>query len=138
VKIEADEIWGYVGKKQRQVAEGNHTSLGDVWTFIAIDSESKAVPSFPIGKRDYASTRAFVADVHSRMKNRIQLSSNGMNHYAHAVEESFGSEVDYGQIVKVYKSQEPEGRYSPPQIEAVKRTTITGNPHRVSTSIIER
>jgi IS1 family transposase len=137
-KIEVDEIWGFVGKKDRNVKEGDDSSVGSVWTFVAIDPESKAVPSFHIGKRDAESTDAFVSDVSARMKNRIQLSSDGMNHYAAAVEKSFGGEVDYGQIVKTYRSSESEGRYSPPKIEFVTRTTLVGSPERIGTSIIER
>jgi IS1 family transposase len=137
-KIEVDEIWGYIGKKQRQVTEEDDATLGDVWTFVAIDPETKAVPAFLVGKRDYHSTRAFVADVSARMKNRIQLSSDSMSHYLHAVEESFGGDVDYGQIVKTYRAAEGEGRYSPPQIESIRRTALVGEPGHISTSIIER
>jgi IS1 family transposase len=137
-RIEADEIWGYVGKKQRALTEQDSDSLGDVWTFVAVDPDTKAVPSFFVGKRDYNSTRAFVSDLSARMKNRIQLSSDAMLHYAQAIEESFGSDVDYGQIVKVYKSSPAEVRYSPPQIESVRRTPLVGQPIRISTSIVER
>ena len=139
-KIEVDEIWGYVGKKQRIVKEEDSPEVGDVWTFVAIDPDTKAVPSFLVGKRDYLSTRAFVADVSARMSNRINLSSDAMLHYEHAVEDSFGGEVDYGQIVKVYRTPETEGqrRYSPPEIESVRRVPIVGEPTHISTSIIER
>ena len=137
-KIEVDEIWGYIGKKQRIVTPQDSPDLGDVWTFVAIDPETKAVPAYLVGKRDYASTRLFVADVSARMKNRIQLSSDSMQHYVDAVEKGFGGEVDYGQIVKVYRTTETSGRYSPPQIESVRRTAIVGEPDRISTSIVER
>lgn len=137
-KIEVDEIWGYVGKKQRTLKLDDDATLGDVWTFVAVDPETKVVPSFLVGKRDYLSTRAFLGDVSARMKNRIQLSSDAMRHYQHAVEESFGGEIDYGQIVKTYRTSETEGMYSPPQIESIRRTPIVGEPGRISTSIIER
>jgi IS1 family transposase len=137
-KLEVDEIWGYIGKKQRVVRSEDDPSLGDVWTFIAIDPETKAVPAFLAGKRDYLSTREFLTDVSSRMKNRIQLSTDSMPNYVHAVENAFGANVDYGQIVKVYRSSETQGRYSPPQIESVKRTPIFGEPGRISTSMVER
>lgn len=138
-KIEVDEIWGYVGKKQRSAnVMDTSNGLGDAWTFVAIDPETKAVPSFLVGKRDYATADKFVADIHGRMKNRIQLSSDAMQHYVSAVEKSFGGEIDYGQIVKVYRSSEGQGRYSPPMIESVKRTPVSGNPGRISTSMIER
>jgi IS1 family transposase len=137
-KIEVDEIWGYVGKKQRMVNATDDATLGDVWTFVAIDPETKAVPSFYAGKRDYLTTREFLNDVSSRMKNRIQLSSDSMPNYVHAVEHAFGANVDYGQIVKVYRSSDTQGRYSPPQIESVNRTPIFGKPGRISTSMVER
>jgi len=137
-KIEVDEIWGYVGKKQRQVTSEDDASLGDVWTFVAIDPASKAVPTFRVGKRDAEHTNAFIADVAARTLNRIKLSSDGLKHYVPAVEAAFGGEVDFGTIVKTYRTQETEGRYSPPEIESIKRTTIFGAPHRVSTSMVER
>jgi IS1 family transposase len=137
-KIEVDEIWGYVGKKQRMVGATDDASLGDVWTFVAIDPETKVVPAYLVGKRDFNSTNLFIGDVSSRMKNRIQLSSDALTHYAPAVEKAFGVDVDYGQIVKIYRSPAETGRYSPPEIESIKRTVITGQPHRISTSMIER
>lgn len=137
-KIEVDEIWGFIGKKQRMVTAEDSPEMGDAWTFVAIDPESKAVPSFLVGKRDYDSTRQFVVDLSARMKNRIQLSSDAMQHYVDAVEKGFGGEVDYGQIVKVYRTTETAGRYSPPQIESVRRTALVGNPGRISTSMVER
>jgi IS1 family transposase len=138
-KIEIDEIWGYIGKKQRiATSEDEAKGLGDAWTYIAIDPETKAVPAFLVGKREFENTKLFVADVASRMSKRIQLSSDAMNHYAGAVEKAFGGEVDYGQIVKIYRSSETQGRYSPPQIESVIRKNIVGQPGRVSTSMVER
>ena len=137
-KIEVDEIWGFIGKKQRQITAEDSPELGDVWTYVGIDPESKVVPSFTVGKRDYATTDRFVADVAGRMKNRIQLSSDGLDLYPSAVEKAFGGEVDYGQIVKVYRTTETAGRYSPPQIESVRRMAVVGDPGHVSTSMVER
>lgn len=137
-RVEIDEIWGFVGKKDSSLKAGDDTSLGSVWTFVAIDPATKAVPAFAVGKRDAATTERFVTGVSARMRNRIQLSSDAMNHYAAAVETAFGSEVDYGQIVKTYRSSENEGRYSSPGIESVSRKAITGEPDRIGTSIIER
>ena len=137
-KIEVDEIWGYVGKKQRQIRKGDAAELGDAWTFVAIDPETKVVPCFQVGKRDHLTTEAFISDLSSRMTNRIQLSSDAMIHYANNVETAFGDEVDYGQIVKTYHTADTAGRYSPPDIQSVTRSCILGVPHRVSTSIVER
>jgi IS1 family transposase len=136
-KIEMDEIWGFVGKKQRNVTEEDSAEVGDVWTWVAIDPESKAVPTFRIGKRDASDANAFVADLASRMKNRIQLSSDGLNSYPAAVEAAFGSEVDYGTIVKTFSTSE-EGKYSPGQMMTAKRQSLIGENFRTCTSYVER
>ncbi len=95
-KIEVDEIWGYIGKKQRNVTEADDASKGDVWTFVAIDPDSKAVPVFHVGKRSANDTNKFIDQVAARTKNRIQLSSDGLKFYETAVEAAFGAEVDFG------------------------------------------
>lgn len=142
-RIEVDEIWGFVGKKQRSVQPSDNAAVvGDVWTFVALDAETKLVPSFVVGKRDLPHTLSFVEDLASRVKNRIQLSSDGMNQYLTSVDEAFGNEVDYGQIVKVYGDNNTEGsrRYSPPPITAVKKKVVSGAPVEglISTSYVER
>jgi IS1 family transposase len=141
-KVEVDEIWGFVGKKQRQVTAEDSPAMGDIWTYVAIDPETKAVPTYLVGKRDAASTQAFVEDVSVRMKNRIQLSSDAMTHYANAVEKSFGAEIDYGQIVKVFRAQEEteSRRYSPPSVESIRRIPVIGSidEREICTSIVER
>jgi IS1 family transposase len=112
-KIEMDEIWGFVGKKDRNVREGDSSELGSVWTWVAIDPETKAVPVFRVGKRDAESANAFVADLESRLQKRVQLSSDGLNLYTPAVEAAFAGEVDYGSIVKTFQTSDTEGKYSP-------------------------
>lgn len=84
--IQVDEVWGFIGKKQRHVNENDSSELGDVWTFIAIDADTKLVPCFRVGKRTSEHANAFIADVGSRMKNRIQLSSDALKAYTQAVE----------------------------------------------------
>ena len=99
-RIEVDEIWGFIGKKQANVrSTDNRAEVGDVWTFLSIDPVTKLMTSFVVGKRDKYHTQIFMDDLASRMKNRIQLSSDAMISYADAVERTFGSDVDYGQIV---------------------------------------
>jgi IS1 family transposase len=120
--LQFDEIWGFVGKKQRRVLD-NDSDYGDVWTFCAIDAESKLVPSFKCGKRDLVTARAFVGDVAERMKNRVQVSTDGLRAYVDSVEQVFGTDVDYAQIIKTYiadGSQSPERKYSPPRIGRLK------------------
>lgn len=136
-KIEVDEIWGFVGKKQRNVTAEDGKEMGDVWTWVAIDPETKAVPVFRVGKRDVSDANAFVADVAARVKNRIQLSSDGLNAYPGAVEAAFGGEVDFGTIVKTFSTSD-EGKYSPGQMMTAKRTVISGDEFRVCTSYVER
>jgi|SRR5689334_15269962 len=139
--IQIDEIWGFIGKKQKRVGEADSPELGDVWTFIAIDADTKLVPCFRVGKRTSDHANAFVGDLASRMKNRIQLSSDSLHAYAQAVELSFGCNVDYGQLIKVYATSEmyPESRYSPGEVVEIKKTIIMGMPDvdKISTSYIE-
>lgn len=137
-KIEVDEIWGFVGKKDRNVVEGDSADLGSVWTWVAVDPETKAVPVFRVGKRDADTANAFVADLEARLQKRIQLSSDGLNLYPPAVEAAFGGEVDYGTCVKQFRTTEGEGRYSPGEMECAVRTQITGEQFRTCTSYVER
>jgi len=140
--IQVDEIWCFVGKKQRHLkSTDNEYKVGDQWVFVAIDRESKLIPSYVVGKRTYQNTCAFINDLSERLNNRVQLSSDAFTNYVGAVEEAFGMNVDYGQIVKSYEA-EPigEGRYSPPHVVSADRKTIMGNPdvRKISTSHIER
>ncbi len=140
--IEIDEIWGYVAKKQRNVRkDDNGLEVGDQWTFVAIDADTKLIPCFHTGKRDMANAKAFVADLASRLRNRVQLSSDALAAYPESVLEAFGDAVDYAQIVKSYE-EEPagSGRYSPPRVTSVEKRPVFGEPieERVSTSYVER
>jgi len=141
-QIQVDELWAYVGKKQRQVTVTDDTArVGDAWTFVAMDPVTKLVPCFRVGKRTSADTRAFISDLAGRLDTRCQLSSDGLNAYIEACEQAFGNDVDYGQIVKTYEA-EPigPGRYSPPRVVATDKTIICGNPDPalICTSHIER
>lgn len=137
-KIEVDEIWGFVGKKDRNVTEQDSADMGSVWTWVAIDPESKAVPVFRVGKRDANTGNAFVSDLESRMAGRIQLSSDGLNLYGPAVEAAFAGEVDYGICVKTFQSTDTDGKYSPGQMLTTKRETVSGEKFRTCTSYVER
>jgi IS1 family transposase len=141
--LQFDEVWGFIGKKERHVRVDDGPTVGDVWTYCAIDSETKLVPSFKCGKRNLAITTEFVQDVASRMRNRVQISTDALHGYAEAVERSLGADVDYGQIVKVYThdaAQHPERKYSAPSFASAMRRPIAGSPDMelVSTSHIER
>lgn len=140
--VEVDEIWGYVGKKQRHLTEGDDPMrLGDQWTFVAIDADTKLIPCFLTGKRDLATAQAFIDDLASRLRNRIQLSSDGLRAYLDAVETTFGAAVDYAQVIKEYESEAAgPGRYSPPRVKTIEKNVITGEPDKakISTSYVER
>ena len=142
-RLEFDEIWGFIGKKARHVRPDDDPQFGDVWTFCAIDAETKLVPSFKVGKRDLATAKVFVGDVASRMRNRVQISSDVLRAYVDAIEQTFGTEVDFAQIVKTYEhdeSQHPGRKYSAPEFVSVEKRAVTGRPDMdlVSTSYIER
>jgi IS1 family transposase len=142
LEIEVDEIWGYVAKKQRHVLpEDDRSEVGDTWTFVAIDPETKLIPCFKTGKRDAATTRGFIQDLASRLKNRVQINSDAFQLYAAAIDEAFASEVDYAQVVKSYEAEPAgSGRYSPPKVTEVTKTEVIGSPNldMASTSYVER
>jgi IS1 family transposase len=142
-QLQFDEIWGFIGKKERHVRPDDDPTMGDVWTFCAIDPETKLVPAFKCGKRDAVTANAFVADVASRMANRIQISSDALGAYRDAIENAFGSEVDFAQIIKTYThdySIAPEIKFSAPEVVTTEKRRITGFPNMrlASTSHIER
>src|ERR1041384_2542448 len=145
-RIELDEIWGYIGKKMAHVREDDDPTLGDVWTYCAIDAEAKLVPTYKVAsRRNLPNTIEFISDLKSRINNRVQISSDAMNAYQGAVETVYGQDVDYAQIVKTYGSDEsknstPERKYSPSRILESEKIWIQGRPEAkyVSTSYVER
>lgn len=141
-RLEMDEIWSFVGKKQRNVRSTDDAErVGDAWVYVAIDADTKLVPTFLVGKRTVENTNAFVADLASRLRNRVQISTDGLRAYVNAVEEAFGRDVDYAQIVKSYEADAiGPGRYSPPKVTSTEKTPIFGEPiaELVSTAYAER
>jgi len=142
-KVQVDELWGFIGKKQKNVSPedfNKNQNLGDVWTYVSIDADTKIVPNFFVGKRSLANTQMFMDDLAGRMKNRIQLTSDSLSAYVSAVESAFGSNVDYGQLVKTYSSiQALPGKYSPPRLTSCKKMALNGSPivKHISTSYVE-
>ena len=143
-RVQVDEIWSFVGAKQKNVKPhhfDNDGYAGDVWTFTAIEAQSKLVIGWMAGSRDAGSATAFLQDIESRLANRVQLTTDGHKMYLTAVADAFGSGVDFAQLVKVYGNN-PEGqtRYSPALCLGTKRTAIVGDPDQdhVSTSYVER
>lgn len=141
--IQMDEIWGFIGKKQKNATpDDRREGMGDVWTFVAIDADSRMVPCYFVGKRDSYHADCFVEDLASRLNERVQLSSDALAAYRDAVETGFGGEVDYGQVIKVFKESQlvDHRRYSPAECIGVKKLVISGQPERglISTSYVER
>lgn len=141
-RLQLDEIWCYVAKKQKHVRpEEDNTRVGDFWTFVAIDADTKLIPSFLVGKRNQISADAFLHDLAPRLTNRVQISTDALDLYVNAVESAFGGDVDYGRIVKQYEAvPSGAGRYSPAKIVSVYREAILGSPDEahISTSYVER
>ena len=141
--IQVDEVWGYVGMKQKTALRSDRKrGIGDVWTWVALDSETKLVPTFAVGDRSGYMADTFIEDLASRLSNRVQLSTDALRAYTDAVERAFGAEVDYGSIIKTFGQAEVEEqrRYSPPKITGVRRIPIQGQPHidLISTSHVEK
>ena len=144
-RIEVDEAWAYIYAKAKNVegAAKAPPGAGDVWTWLAFDPGTKLIISCLIGQRDRLSAQAFAADVRSRVATkRPQITSDGLDLYVNAIEEAFGADVDYGQILKVY-ARDPEAeerRYSPPVCVTAKKPAISGKPDwdNISTSLVER
>jgi IS1 family transposase len=140
--IQVDEIWCYVGKKQRHVTiTDDLNEVGDQWVWVALDADSKLIPSYLVGKRSLENACSFIQDLSERLDNRVQLSSDSLRAYVDAVERAFGMDVDYGQIVKTYEAEPMgAGRYSPPHVISAERKAIKGYPDtaKISTSYIER
>lgn len=144
-RVQADEIWSFVGAKQKNTTpESRADGWGDVWTWVAIDADTKLVPSYHIGPRDLREATAFMTDLASRLSHRVQLTTDGHTPYLMAVKGAFGGEIDFAQLVKVYGNDSnpkyPERRYSPGVcIDAIpNRISGDPDPDHISTSHIER
>ncbi len=142
-RIQCDEIWSFVYAKARNVkaAKAAPPNAGDVWTWVALDADSKLAVSWMVGPRDYASATAFMQDVAARLVNKVQLTTDGHNAYLNAVEDAFGLDVDFAQLQKIYGSERTDAsRYSPGHYIASRKVVVQGDPDpaHVSTSYVER
>jgi IS1 family transposase len=141
--IQCDEIWTFCFKKQRRVRKDDPADFGDQWVFVAIDAETKLIPSFCIGKRSNATTATFIDDLSQRIDNRVQITTDGFRFYVNAIERSFGADVDFAQLVKLYGDygqHDSATKYSPcPIIEVISKIR-QGEPdeEHISTSYVER
>ena len=142
-RIQCDEIWSFVGAKERNcTAEMKQRGAGDVWTWVALDAETKLVPCWFIGQRHAGCAYHFLSDLKDRLAHRVQLTSDGHRAYLHAVEDVFGTEIDFAMLQKIYGAPQdsPETRYSPAICMGARKAIITGNPahEHISTSYVER
>lgn len=141
--IECDEVWTFVRKKERKLTDEEKIigEDGDQYIFVGLDPETKLIPAFVVGKRDSSTTNIFLWELRNRIVGHPQLTTDGFKPYLEAVEQAFGSEVDYATLVKTYATENPgPGRYSPPKISGIEITPISGDPkkEKVCTSYVER
>jgi IS1 family transposase len=140
--VQVDEIWTYVGVKEKRLNEThNAMTMGDQYVFIAMDAETKLIPSFMVGKRSATNAYLLMRDLSDRLATRVQLTTDGFRPYVAAVDDTFGTAVDYAMLVKTYGDAEPnERRYSPAQIVQAIPIPVMGDPQPwcISTSHIER
>jgi IS1 family transposase len=141
-RLQCDEIWQYVGAKAKNVRpEKKAIGWGDVWTWTAIDADTKLCVSYLVGGRDLGWAKEFMEDCASRIRNRVQITTDGHKAYLEAVENAFGADIDYAQLQKIYGAvNENETRYSPARCIGCDMKVVSGNPDpkHVSTSFVER
>jgi IS1 family transposase len=140
--VQVDEIWTYVGVKQIRLNEShNPVTMGDQFVFVAMDAETKLVPSFRVGKRNPENAYYLMRDLHARLATRVQLTTDGFRPYINAVEDTLGANVEYAMLIKTYHdSMQTEKRYAPSEIVQAVPIPVTGDPQPafISTSHIER
>jgi IS1 family transposase len=142
-RIQVDEIWAFCYAKAKNVetAKAAPDGAGDIWTWTAIDADTKLIPSWYVGKRDADAAMTFITDLASRLANRVQLTSDGHRPYLEAVEANFGADIDYAMLIKHYgDAHVPPGRYSPGPCVGATKERVEGNPdpRHISTSYSER
>src|ERR1043166_9547110 len=130
-RVQCDEIWSFVGAKQKNVTPElrERQFAGDIWTWVAMDADTKLVCSWFVGARHSVAAREFIQDLAGRLASRIQLTTDGHSVYVNAVDKAFGEEIDYAMLIKLYGNPtQTEARYSPAECIGCERKTITGNP----------
>ena len=141
-ECQGDEIWQFCYAKEKNVPADKKGKFGygDVWTWVAIDADTKLVPAFMTGNRDAQSANMFIDDLAERLSHRVQLTTDGLKVYLEAVEGAFGCNIDYAMLVKIYGATQEETRYSPAECIATETRRIQGNPdsEHISTSYVER
>jgi len=143
-RVQCDEIWSFVGAKEKNVSKlERRFGRGDIYTWVAIDADTKLVISWMVGRRDWKYAEVFIGDLASRLANRVQLSTDGHHAYLNAVERTIGGQIDYAMLQKMYGKPEGKGderRYSSGECCGAIKGTVCGEPDwdHISTSYIER
>src|SRR6185437_5814778 len=143
-RIQCDEIWSFVGAKDKNIPVSRRAEfgVGSVWTWVAIDADTKLVCSWMVGSRDAGSAHEFINDLAGRLKHRVQLTTDGHKPYLTAIADNFGNNIDYAMLVKIYGNDPIEGqkRYSPAVCTGCKLEPKIGSPDpkHISTSYVER
>jgi len=142
-RIQCDEIWAFIRAKEKNVTPEVRTRgfAGDIWTWVAIDADTKLVCSWLVGARNWGSAKVLMTDLAKRLANRVQLTTDGLHAYLKVVPGAFKDDIDYAMLIKMYGAERPgEARYSPAECIGCKRQTIIGEPDaaHISTSYIER
>ena len=140
-RVELDEAWSFVAKKQKQVRQDDPADFGDQYVFVALAGAAKAIISYRVGKRTAPNTQAFVRDLRARVLGAPEISSDAFRAYPIAIEKAFGGDCAYGTIDKQYAAEpaiEAQRRYSPAAVVAVERQVVSGFPMYISTSYVER
>lgn len=144
-RLQIDEIWGFVGSKAKNTSEDAKAAgtAGDAWLWLATDADTKLVPCWHVGGRDGGAAMEFIDDLASRLSNRVQITTDGHKAYLDAIDTSFGGQVDYAMLIKLFGEPvggKSERRYSPAECTGIKKEVIQGNPDmaHVSTSYAER
>jgi transposase-like protein/IS1 family transposase len=139
--VECDEVWSFIGKKEKRVRPEDDQNLGDAYTFVAIERHSKLVLNIAMGKRDQATTDVFIEGLRHATRGEFQITTDGFAPYKAAIETTLGDRVDFAQLIKVYRAATgDEHRYSPPEVSNTEMVPVVGNPdpERICTSIVER
>lgn len=142
-RVECDEIWSFCYSKQKNTdPETAPDNAGDVWTWTSIDADSKLICNWFVGGRDAEFAHHFMQDLAARLKNRVQMTTDGHRPYLKAIEDAFGNDIDYAMLVKLYGDAPgaKKGRYSPAECTGIRKTVQTGSPdqEKISTSYAER
>jgi IS1 family transposase len=139
-RVQCDEIWSFVGAKAKNVPRDKDGEWGDVWTWTALDADTKLMISYAVGNRGAETAKYFMEDLAKRVATRIQITTDGHKVYANAIEGAFGADVDYAMLIKIYGNDSFDRRYSTGDCIGTQTAVMSGapDPLHISTSFVER